>query len=433
MFRSLSAGALVGLLSLSVNSYADVSQIQGLLDAGKSEQAYELANQMLAESEGEPAFDLAYGAAAIDSGRISEGVFALERVLLIEPENHLAKLELARGYFFLKQYELAETLFAEVQTQNPPPLVQARINTYLDRIKQSQMAAATRINSFIELWAGYDSNINSGPDAQTNVVTLTSDALGRGDQYNQVRAGITVDHDYSSSGSLFFSGSTDMRFYHTEDEQDYKSFNFSGGHRWNLDKQQYQLGATIQKYDLGYEDYRTLLGLNLGWNKQLSERSVLRTSLNLNDLTYDQTSYKDASQWTLSANYLYAGQSDWNPIWFAGLFIGDEDPDTAGVLANAEVDRKFYGGSLGVQLSPNSTLLLTPSLVYQASDYRGEDWIYNVKRKDDYTSFNLSAEWRVQKNWSVLMNYNYALAESNIELFEYDRQQVMLGLRYNFN
>ncbi|MGB0205474.1 MAG: surface lipoprotein assembly modifier [Neptuniibacter sp.] len=433
MFRSISAGALVGLLSLSVNTYAGVSQIQELLEEGKSEQAYALASQMLDQSEGEPAFDLAYGAAAVDSGRISEGVFALERVLLVEPDNHLAKLELARGYFFLKQYELSETLFAEVKAQNPPPLVQARINTYLARIQQQQMASATRVNGFIELWAGYDSNINSSPDGQTNVVTLTADALGRGEQYNQVRAGITVDHDYSPAGSLFFSGSADMRFYHTEDEQDYKSFNFSGGHRWNLDKQQYQLGVTIQNYDLGYEDYRTLLGLNLGWNKQLSERSVLRTTLSLNDLSYDQSTYKDASQLTLSANYLYAGQNDWNPVWFAGLFIGDEDPDTAGVLANAEVDRKFYGGSFGVQLSPSSTMVFTPSLVYQVSEYRGEDWIYNIKRKDDYSSFNLNAEWLVQKNWSLLMNYNYALAESNIELFEYDRQQVMLGLRYNFN
>lgn len=433
MFRSLSAGTLVGLLSLSVNAYAGISQVQMLIDEGKSEQAYTLANRMLEQSEGEPAFDLVYGTAAIDSGRISEGVFALERVLLVEPDNHLAKLELARGYFFLKQYELSEALFEEVQLQNPPPLVQTRINTYLQRIKQQQMVSATRFDSFIELWAGYDSNINSSPDSQTNVVTLTADALGRGEKYNQVRAGITVDHDYTTAGSLFFSGSADMRFYQTEEEQDYKSFNFSGGHRWNLDKQQYQLGVTVQKYELGYEDYRTLLGLSLGWNKQLSKRSVLRTSFSMNDLSYDQSSYKDARQLTLSANYLYAGLGNWEQIWFAGLFVGDEDPDTAGVLANAEVDRKFYGGSVGVQLSPSSTLLLTPSLVYQASDYRGEDWIYNTKRKDDFTSFNLNAEWRVQKNWSVLMNYNYSLAESNIELFEYDRQQVMLGLRYNFN
>ncbi|WP_420600408.1 surface lipoprotein assembly modifier [Neptuniibacter sp.] len=433
MLRKILLHLIAIWVFVSSNAHADLSQIQALLDENKAEQAYKIASSLLDEYEGVTEFDLMYGSAAVDSGNVSEGVFALERVLLVEPDNNLAKLELARGYFFLQQYELSETLFVEVKGQNPPPLVQARINTYLARINQQQMASATRFNSFIELWAGYDNNINSSPDGQTNVVTLTADALGRGEQYNQVRAGITVDHDYSIAGSLFFSGSADMRFYHTEDEQDYKSFNFSGGHRWNLDKQQYQLGVTIQNYDLGYEDYRTLLGLNFGWNKQLSKRSVLRTTLSLNDLSYDQTTYKDASQLTLSTNYLYAGQNDWKPVWFAGLFIGDEDPDTAGVLANAEVDRKFYGGSFGVQLSPSSSMVFTSSLVYQVSDYRGEDWIYNIKRKDEYSSFNLNAEWRVQKNWSLLMNYNYALAESNIELFEYDRQQVMLGMRYNFN
>ena len=426
--------SILGCFLLSTSySFADVGEIQVLLDSDKAEQAYVLANTYLEEFEGDPAFDFSYGVAAIDSGNPSEGVFALERVLLIEPDNHLATLELARGYFFLEQYDLAHQLFTDVLTLNPPALVQARIHSYLNQIIQRTQVAETRFKGFLELWAGYDSNINSGPDTEPNVVILSNDALSQSDQYNQVRVSGSVDHAYAESGSLFFSGGVDMRYYHTEREQDYKNFNLAGGHRWNAGQQQYQLGFSVQKYILDGENYRDLLGVNFGWNKQLNSHSILRTSLSINDLTYDQSPYKDSTQVTLSSNYLYAGSSSWNPIWFAGVFVGDESPETDGVLANAEVDRKFYGMSAGVQLSPSANLTMTPSIVYQASRYRGDDWIYNVKRSDDYSALNLNAEWGLQKNWTLMMNYNYAVADSNIELYKYDRQQVMFGLRYNFN
>ena len=433
MIRPLSVFA-VGYILLSPSySFADVGQIQALLDSGKFKQAYALANTYIDEFEGDPAFDFSYGVAAVDSGNPSEGVFALERVLLIEPDNHLATLELARGYFFLEQYDLAHQLFTDVLTLNPPALVQARIHSYLKQITERTQVVDTRFKGFVELWAGYDSNINSGPDTETNVVILSNDALSHSDQYNQVRVGGSVDHDYAVSGSLFFSANVDARYYHTESEQDYKSFNLAGGHRWNLDQQQYQIGFSAQKYVLDNEDYRDMLGANLGWNKQLGANALLRTSFSIYSLSYDHSADKDSTQMLLSSNYLYAGKSAWNPIWFVGVFFGDENPDVSNPVSDALTNRKFYGMNGGVQLSPNTNLTITPSLVYQASRYRGEDWIYKVKRSDDYSALNLNAEWTLQKNWTLMMNYNYAVADSNIELYEYDRQQVMFGLRYNFN
>jgi opacity protein-like surface antigen len=41
-------------------------------------------------------------------------------------------------------------------------------------------------------------------------------------------------------------------------------------------------------------------------------------------------------------------------------------------------------------------------------------------------------EWTVAPSWTVLANYSFTDIGSNIELYEYDRQQAMLGLRYNF-
>jgi tetratricopeptide (TPR) repeat protein len=433
VFSKLPVFVAAGLLAVSSHiSAATIDQLKILVDQGEYEKAYQLAQTQLDEYEGDPAFDLQYGIAAIDSGHISEGVFALDRVLLLEPNNGLAKLELARAYYQLGQFEKAQRLFEQVKRQNPPKNVLNRINQYLALIDKKTSIPPTQFTSFIELLAGYDSNINSGPAGQTNVVTLTDSALGRGDPFSQVRLGGNVIHPYAPDAALNFSFNADMRYYDTESAEDYRNITVSGGHTWYAENQQYLLNFTAQQYRLDNEDYRDMLGASVGWNYQLSRNAVLKSFLGINDLTYDDASWKDATQLSAGFNYLHGGSGSWNPIYFVGTFVGQEEPETAGILANGQIDRVFYGGNLGVQLSPGKNLTITPALTYQASDYQGDDWIYNRKREDELTLFNLNMAWTMSKAWMLTLNYSYTEADSNIELYEYDRQQVMLGLRYNF-
>jgi len=432
VFNKLSMYLVLCSLGISSAAVGKIEELRSLVDQNEFQQAYELAISNLDQYEGVPAFDLQYAIAAIDSGRLSEGVFALDRVLLLEPDNAVAKLELARAYFLLGQFEKSKFLFEQVQTLNPPENVAVRISRFLAMIEERTSIPPTRFNSFVELWAGYDGNINSGPGTQTNLITLSDSALGRGDQFSQVKLGSSVEHQYSDDGALSFSFNADLRYYDTEPSQDYRNISVSGGHTWYDDNQQYVLNFIAQQYSLDYEDYRDMLGANLGWNKQLSKNSVLKSFVGVNQLTYDDATWKDATQTSAGINYLYGGSGGWNPIYFVGAFIGEEDPDVSGILSDGQVARKFYGGNLGVQLSPLEKLTVTPALTYQTSKYKGDDWIYAIKRKDDFTQFNLNLSWEVDKSWVVLANYSYTEADSNIELYEYDRQQIMLGMRYNF-
>ena len=59
----------------------DLETLKRLYGQGKPEAAFEWAVKRRDELEGDSTFDFYYGLAAIDSGRVSEGVFALERVL----------------------------------------------------------------------------------------------------------------------------------------------------------------------------------------------------------------------------------------------------------------------------------------------------------------------------------------------------------------
>lgn len=433
MFRRLAECLIVSFLWLPLSASASViNELSVLIEQGKSKQAYQLSLEHIDAFEGDPAFDLQYGTAAIDSGEISEGVFALERVRFLDPDNAIATLELARGYYLLAQYEKAKQLFKQVQHLSPPTAVKKRIQQYLSLIDQKTTIPPTQFNNFVELWAGYDSNINSGPSDQTTVVTLNDNALGRSDPYQQLRIGANIDHAYHPDRSLLFGMNADMRFYESEDEQNYRNVSFNGGHLWKNDNEQYLLNFILQNYSLDNEDYRTLTGINGVWSKQISNNSLMKAFVGINSLSYDVQSWKDAKQVNVGANYLLAGDGRWSPLYFAGAFVGVEDPETQGVLADGQVDRLFYGGNIGVQLTPLKDLSITPVLTYQASNYEGLDWIYNIKRKDDFAMFNLNLEWVLRPSWTLLANYSFTKAGSNIELYDYDREQVMLGMRYNF-
>tara|TARA_R110002050_G_scaffold71958_13_gene154899 strand:+ start:1883 stop:2413 length:531 start_codon:yes stop_codon:yes gene_type:complete len=175
-----------------------------------------------------------------------------------------------------------------------------------------------------------------------------------------------------------------------------------------------------------------MFGITGTWSKQLSKRSLMKFFVGANDLAYDDQSWKDATLSNVGASYIYAGEGGWRPLYFISAFAGTENPKTAGILANGQVDRVFHGGNLGIQLSPTSDIKLTPAITYQRSEYKGKDWIYNIKRRDDFAMFNVNMEWMVAPSWTVLANYSFTDIGSNIELYEYDRQQAMLGLRYNF-
>ena len=70
---SLALGLCIALLSSGITFAACKLQlIESLYRQGKTQQAYQLANQYLPIAEGEPAFDFLYGQIAIDSGDISK-------------------------------------------------------------------------------------------------------------------------------------------------------------------------------------------------------------------------------------------------------------------------------------------------------------------------------------------------------------------------
>ena len=122
------AAALV--LACASAAAAPLDDIRRQVEAGQFDQAY-LTAQANPQLIGDVHFDFLYGVAAINVGRVPEGLLALERHLAAVPANDRARLELARGYFLLGEYPRARSEFEFVLRYNPPQAVREKINGFL--------------------------------------------------------------------------------------------------------------------------------------------------------------------------------------------------------------------------------------------------------------------------------------------------------------
>ncbi len=107
-------------------------------------------------------FDYQLGITAIDAGFPGRAILALERVLLVNPNNLQARAEIARAYLAAGETEAARRQFELVAAQQIPVEVRKVIDIYLAGIARAEAESGTQRFAYAELGLGYDSNVNFG-------------------------------------------------------------------------------------------------------------------------------------------------------------------------------------------------------------------------------------------------------------------------------
>jgi cytochrome c-type biogenesis protein CcmH/NrfG len=93
---------------------AVIDQAQKLIKSGDYQAAYKLLEPLETEHAGEVGYDYLLGVAGVESGNVTRGVFALERVLATEPNNTSARTVIAKGHFKLGEVDSAKIEFKNV-------------------------------------------------------------------------------------------------------------------------------------------------------------------------------------------------------------------------------------------------------------------------------------------------------------------------------
>ena len=141
----------------------DVARLNKMLQEKKSEEAYVLAKQLADVEAGDPTFDLLYGLAALEAGHPHDATFAFERVLIADPNNIRARLELGRAHYMNGNYNAARAEFEEVLQHDIPPNVRRTIRKFMVLIAQKQRGKdkKTKVFGFVGFGLGGDTNVNA--------------------------------------------------------------------------------------------------------------------------------------------------------------------------------------------------------------------------------------------------------------------------------
>uniref|UniRef100_UPI00356590EF tetratricopeptide repeat protein n=1 Tax=Polaromonas sp. TaxID=1869339 RepID=UPI00356590EF len=165
-FLLLTLSGYASALMLAGAAHAEVDALVrkslALVEQGKPQQAFDQLAAVEAERAGDPDFDTVLGIAANETSQFTRAVFALERVLTVQPGNSRARAELGRALFALKDNLAARQVLQEARRESIPPEVARKIDEFLLAIDRNEEAARSSLKAYVETSYGTDNNINSG-------------------------------------------------------------------------------------------------------------------------------------------------------------------------------------------------------------------------------------------------------------------------------
>jgi outer membrane protein len=452
MFRQRRIGGLVGEFRLHARCVSWVLAL-GLLAAaaapaadaafaGSAEEsnAQQLARQRGADAvyrflaplesrfAGDADYDYALGTSALDSGNLSQAVFALQRAVAARPRFAGARMELARAYFALGDNESARREFAVLEKEDPPPAARRAIAEYRAAVERRAAAYRTQRTGYAELVGGYDSNANGAPDIQTFLdIPLDSRSRATESPYYALGLGGLISHPFAPGWR--FLGTADGSYRANPDASfvDSQALRIGGGVEWRPGAVELRLQPSYAAVWLDGEDNHAVTAVDAAglWHR-------LRGQWSLN-LRAGQTRYADGLE-VLDVDTLLLGLAgQYRPAaaprtqWFGVLTYGTDDA----VEPGSPFGRDLAGARAGVVLSLAQGHAVMASLAGLTGDYDGQ---FPGRRRDDQFGASLGYEWGAWRasGWTLRAHLNYVDNHSTVALYDYDRFDAGLSVRKEF-
>jgi len=441
--NSMLLGLCIALAApVAIADTFNANQVETLRKQGKAKQAYEMALKFRDELEGDPVFDYAYGLAAIDAGQLSEGLLALERVVLTTPDNDRARVELARGYFLLKEDTRARQEFEIVLAKNPPEEVVANVKNFLRIIRLREAQYQSTGSAYVEVALGHDSNINSAPDGGSfvspisilgnNIFTLTGPGVEASDEYMTITTGGKLVHPFEPGKQLILGADVSARFNSTDDDFETEIWNVYAGVRWRAGDDRFGITGQVQEFELNDQDNRSLVSLAGSWTRLLDARTNWETQLQVAQIGYPEQDIRASSLYILGTGVTHQYAMKWRPTVSGSVYLGFEDAHTDSEAARSAAQRNFGGARAALQIIPTNKTSLTASLAIEKSHYRGEGSFTGKTRNEYLYQASVTGRYLVDDNWSLGAGLYYTRNDANTLLNDYERTRAQVSARYTF-
>lgn len=414
-----------------------LSKATGLVKSNDFKAAYELLEPLESERAGDVNYDYLFGVAAVESGNVTRGVFALERVLATNP-NHLdARAVIAKAYFKLGESETSKAEFRHVLDQQPAKEVTDAINKYMTAIDKS-LGLTTTFGAYLDFGLGYDSNVNSATSSSTVAVPFFGGAifnLGNGareqsDTFMSISGGASFRQPITKNLTAFGAVNGNTRVNGSENAFDTSFLDFNGGLKYKRFIDTYTIAAQESSFDLDGESFRRVRGGTAQWQRDLDERNQVSVFGQYGNITYAGNSFRNANRYVTGASWGHVFAGDRSPVLFLSAYLGKENAKDS----QADfLDNKLYGLRVGGQFTINPKLVAYGGASYEYRDYADTDPFFLRTRRDDQYDFNVGLRYLPGYNWTIRPQISYLKNDSNILINDFDRTMVSINFRHDFS
>ncbi|MCU0949567.1 MAG: hypothetical protein MUC68_00560 [Burkholderiaceae bacterium] len=436
---ALLAGCLAAALLAAPAAATPIDELRRLIESGQFEPAWQLA-QRQPQLAGDVHFDFLYGVAAINAGRVPQGLLALERHLAVVPGNDRARLELAQGYFLLGDYARARSEFEFVLRFDPPTATRERINGFLAAMQSRQGAErrpAARL--YAEVGGGRDNNVNAGTFRDEveflfgGLQSLSgSDSQAVADDFVHVALGGQQQMRVSARLSVFAGFDLDQ-----QRNQEAQRFDRSNANAY-VGFSNLALGAlwrsTLAIGHLGVGDnrYRDLLQVGTEASWSTAPGTQLTGFAQYGEQRFAGSEAVRDGRTVSIGGMLTHSPADWpgQPSFGARLAWAQETN-----LARLRDDLDKDGPLVRVfaSLSPLPRWRLAVGAVWSRQTYGDVDLIgFGTRRRDDFLAVDGVLSWAIDNRWSVRAEAQWSTTRSTQDLYDSSRKTAALKLRHQF-
>lgn len=441
--RTIVAGFMFGVLStLSVQATDnDLNILRAHLDSHRSAEAWALAEKLEPQRAGDPEFDFLYAQAALAARRPSQAIFALERVRLQRPGQEQARLLLVRAYLAAGDSFRARSELDALLASRPSEPVRNEAQKL-----STQLMSPVHLNAmrgFIGFDVGYDSNVNSATDASfvngigggpgLGVILAPGDRAQH-DSFARLSAGYGGQVPLGSRVVLYADIAGFANALYTQTQFSTWLYQARAGASWQAGPHRLALPVSRQVFSVDHQRYSTYDAASLEWTYAFSSRQRLNLGASRSLTSYIEQPTRDVR----STGAILA----WNTI--AGrtrlklsTHYRQDDPraDYSGTPAQSNASMGRHATALGLDVSHPLSPRHEPrvSVLYQKSQHDDADPVFGVVREDQYAYVVAGWDWRVRPGWMWHFDLSHAANRSTIDLYEFDRSQISLGVRHDFN
>lgn len=392
-----------------------------------------------------------FGAAleAIEQDRLRTARESLTAILGQNPSLSRARLELARVYYLSQDYAEARSQARQVlDDPNTPPQVRATVLAFLAQIDADEKKDLDTYAWTPSLYAGlmYDSNVNVGPSRNLIDIGGVPFEVDPNSQPQSDEAVVLIPalaHTWNPNERFEWGehpgyflwqslASGYYRGYFSENDYNLGVVTLRTGPAWIVPRH-WRASIAVQEDQifLGGQSLALYSTLNPGITWEFGRDTEVTLDGLLTQRHYWQ-SEDDNRDGLLDfgrlgvAHYLDDGRIALLASAGYGHFNADVDPFsyTGPEFAGGIIVGAWQGGSVYARLT------------WRRYDYDGIEPGFNVSREDKETDveagFQHNFREGLMEGWLLQGNWIYTNNHSNVAIYEYDRNQVSLGLARSF-